>query len=59
MARPLSPGAAVYCPHCHCQFGGMVWCPWDGALLRKLPNADPLATAFYEAVGALEASCCT
>lgn len=44
-----SDGAAVQCPTCLAKFGGMVRCPWDGATLIPLPDADPVAVAFYNA----------
>lgn len=43
-------GAAVECPVCGHKFGGMTTCPWDGADLVPLPDADPVAVAFYEAL---------
>lgn len=49
MAR--QDGAAVYCPVCEAKFGGMTTCPWDGATLLPLPDADPTAGAFYRAIG--------
>jgi hypothetical protein len=49
-------GAAVECPLCHAKFGGMKWCPFDGALLRPLPDADPTALAFYEALAESESA---
>lgn len=48
-----SPGAAVYCPECGAQFGGMEFCPWcppRPVRLLPIPNADPTAVAFYEAI---------
>jgi hypothetical protein len=47
-----SPGAAVYCPICNAQFGGMLHCPWDDSVLLPLVDADPTAVAFYQAIGA-------
>jgi hypothetical protein len=44
----------VECPVCGAKFGGMVTCPWDGALLTPLPDADPMAVAFYEALREVE-----
>jgi hypothetical protein len=43
-------GAAVQCPACLARFGGMIRCPWDGATLIPLPDADPTAVAFYNAI---------
>lgn len=48
-------GAAVFCPQCGAEFGGMTLCPWDGTVLEKLPDADPVAVAFYEALREEEA----
>ena len=45
-------GAAVKCPTCGAVFGGMSLCPWDGSILVALPDADPLALAFYQAIEA-------
>lgn len=50
-----SAGAAVYCPACGAQFGGMQQCPWDGHVLLPLAGADPTAVAFYAVLRALEA----
>lgn len=50
-----SAGAAVYCPTCGKQFGGMRHCPWDGAELLPLHGADPMAVAFYAALAEGEA----
>lgn len=52
MAR--TDGAAVECPKCGAKFGGMTKCPWDGSVLVSLPDADPAAVAFYEALRASE-----
>lgn len=50
-AMPVrTDGSAVECPECGAQFGGMSVCPWDGSKLVPLPNADPTAVAFYEAI---------
>lgn len=53
-AAPLlyyrTDGAAVECPTCGAKFGGMKECPWDGATLTPLADADPDAIAFYEAI---------
>ena len=43
-------GAAVQCPTCLAKFGGMTKCPWDGSTLIPLPDADPTAVAFYNAI---------
>lgn len=43
-------GAAVECPTCGAKFGGMIRCPWDNAKLVPLPDADPVAIAFYQAI---------
>lgn len=48
--RARTDGAAVYCPTCDAKFGGMSVCPWDGAVLLPLPDADPTALAFYAAL---------
>lgn len=45
-----SDGAAVTCPSCGANFGGMRHCPWDGAKLIPLEDADPAAIAFYTAL---------
>jgi hypothetical protein len=45
-----SDGAAVQCPICLAKFGGMTVCPWDGAKLEPLADADPTALAFYAAI---------
>lgn len=47
---PRTDGAAVQCPTCLAKFGGMTVCPWDGADLIPLADADPVALAFYEAI---------
>lgn len=44
-----SDGAAVQCPECLAKFGGMVKCPWCEVALIPLPDADPVAVAFYNA----------
>lgn len=45
--RYRTDGAAVECPTCGAKFGGMQKCPWDGATLIQLLDADPLAVALY------------
>lgn len=49
-AKSRTDGAAVECPVCHARFGGMTECPFDGTKLVPLPDADPTALAFYEAI---------
>lgn len=50
MAEHRTDGAAVFCPTCGACFGGMSRCPWDGAELLPLDDADPTAVAFYAAI---------
>lgn len=45
--KASSPGAAVYCPKCEAEFGGMVECPWCEVKLLPLAGVDPIAAAFY------------
>lgn len=52
---PRTDGAAVRCPECGHEFGGMTLCPWDGSVLEALEDADPIAVAFYEALAEAEA----
>ena len=48
--KTRTDGAAVQCPTCLAKFGGMTVCPWDGSPLIPLPDADPTAVAFYNAI---------
>lgn len=50
VTRYRTDGAAVTCPECGANFGGMVECPWDGTTLTPLADADPTAVAFYKAI---------
>jgi len=44
-------GAVVFCPVCGAEFGGMEFCPWDDHRLVPLARTNPMAVAFYRAIG--------